>query len=224
MSSGNHFYNGMLRFYSSLFEEIFNDVYIKRNNKYVKVPIEWIDKRQAETQRNENPNHEYGKTITLPRMGFRLSNFEYASYRNKNRNNLMTGSNGQSLNRKPYDFTYELYIKTKNIGDMYEILEQIMVQFDPYLEVDVIDNDNIGIESNIAIELLSNNTESQNIGVYADEEVIESTLQFKLKGYLYHQTTKGKQIKKIILNYYNDYLDDVKVGTDIVTEEGIKHE
>ena len=46
MSNGNHFYNESIKFYNAVFMELFNDVYVKRQSKYIKVPIEFSDKRQ----------------------------------------------------------------------------------------------------------------------------------------------------------------------------------
>lgn len=214
MSNGNHFYNESIKFYNAVFMELFNDIYIKRQSKYIKVPIEFSDKRQEEVLRNENPDNVYGQNITLPRLGYRMTSIEYASYRNKNKLHTITGTNGQIYNRKPYDLMFDLYVKTKTLDDLYEILEQIFVQFDPYVELDVVDHHGTGIESNIAVEMLGNSNDTQNVGIYSDEQIVEAQLQFKLKGYLYGQKTDGKVIKKIILNYYNDY-----TGQKIVTDE-----
>ena len=218
MSNGNHFYNESIKFYNAVFMELFNDIYIKRQSKYIKVPIEFSDKRQEEVLRNENLDNVYGQNITLPRLGYRMTSIEYASYRNKNKLHTITGTNGQIYNRKPYDLMFDLYVKTKTLDDLYEILEQIFVQFDPYVELDVVDHRGTGIESNIAVEMLGNSNDTQNVGIYSDEQIVEAQLQFKLKGYLYGQKTDGKVIKKIILNYYNDYTNQ-KIVTDVVTAD-----
>lgn len=223
MAIKNHNYNHSIRFYNAVFMELFNDVYLKRDTKNIKVPIEFVDKRKEEVLRSENPGAIYSKNMTLPRMGYRLTNMQYAADRNKNRNTIISGNGKSTLNRKPFDLTYELHIRTKNMDDMYEIAEQIFVQFDPYLELDVVDNEHMEIESNIAVNLDSNGFDTLSSGLYTDEQIIEATLQFTLKGYLYFGNAESKIIKKVIVNYFD--LDSTsKLGTDIITEEGIVHE
>ena len=55
MSIGTHSYNQSIRFYNAVFMEVFNDIYLKRLNKNIKVPIEWTDKRKEEVLKDENP-------------------------------------------------------------------------------------------------------------------------------------------------------------------------
>ena len=53
MSIGTHSYNQSIRFYNAVFMEVFNDIYLKRLNKNIKVPIEWTDKRKEEVLKDE---------------------------------------------------------------------------------------------------------------------------------------------------------------------------
>ena len=222
MSIGTHSYNQSIRFYNAVFMEVFNDIYLKRLNKNIKVPIEWTDKRKEEVLKDENPGGAYSKNISLPRMSFRLTNMQFAAYRNKNKNLTISGNGNSTFNRKPFDFTYDLHIKTKNMVDLYEILEQIHIQFDPYLELNVIDNEDMNINSNIAIDMVTSGLDTLSEGIYAEESNVETTMTFTLKGYLYYGKQESKVIKKIILNYY-DFDKGGKLTTDTITENGIDY-
>lgn len=222
MATANFNYNNQLRLYNAVFLAVFDDVFISRIKKFVKVPIEFVDKRKYATITKENPGNDYGNNITFPRMGFRLTDFVYAPERNLNKNMLIGGNGNQSMMRKPFDMSYDLHIRTKNMDDMYQIIEQIVIQFDPYLELDVLDNEDMKMDSNISLHLNNSGLDTLNVGSYDQEEILEATMTFTMRGYFYMPTGAGKQIKKIILNYHE--LDSgKKLGTDIITPEGTEH-
>jgi hypothetical protein len=126
----------------------------------------------------------------------------------ENKSRVGVDSINAQYNRVPYLFSYEMAIKTKNIEDMNQILEQILPYFNPSMNVIVQDNKDLNADTSINIKMQDIAPENMFEGSFEDEQVIETTLMFDLEGYLYMPTSTAKIIKAVNINYYDLGLDD----------------
>lgn len=74
----NTFYHGTIRKYVSLFGTLFNDIYINRDlgdgtSQTMKVPLSYGPKEKALARLDANPQLDKSVAITLPRMGFEIT-------------------------------------------------------------------------------------------------------------------------------------------------------
>lgn len=209
-----HFYHETIQLYCGIFGSVFDEIQVKRkNNKLIKVPIAYAVKQKYDVRntQNEDPNKARIK-MQLPRMSFSLVNFRRDNNRVTNRMQRLiqnvdrkaAESVNVQYNRVPYNFDFRLNIKTKTIEDMLQIIEQILVYFNPSIVVNVTDNPDLNFTSKIPINLLSNDAFGDLFeGSFEDEQIIETSLDFGLEGHLYMPTNTGKVIKYVDINYFD---------------------
>lgn len=230
----NHFYHQGIRRYVVMFGTIFNDMKILRTDanstttQLVKVPIctELQDKQMIRRQL-ENPN-DARYQIQLPRMTYSLTGFERDPTRQHDKNHVITlksyDGKGNPLptakrqyNRVPYNFMFDLNIKTKYYDDMLQLIEQIVVWFSDNIELTVKDNPDLNVESTISLSLLSTSPNNDYEGIMDTGNSIETTLNFLVEGWLYKPTSASGLITQVIINYFD--LDTLsKIDEDYVPE------
>lgn len=227
MILNTHFYHSTITLYTGVFGSLFNDIKIKRAKGFVVVPIAYAFKQKYDARNRENPDpNVLRKKTELPRFGFRLVGIRRDTTRIQHKMQMLTEANAthqsgikSQRQRVPFTFTFELSIKTKNIDDMNQILEQILPMFNPALNVTVDDNKDLDQDTSINVKLLDINPEFMFEGSFEDEQIIESTLSFDLEGYLYMPTQPVKIIKSININYHDLGIKGYPlVDTDTITE------
>lgn len=233
MSEGilsNHFYHKTVHMYSSVFGTVFSKLKILRDSGEVLVPIAYAAQQKYNVRKDQDENPNIARFMkTTPRMSFQLNGMRRDSARAKNKMHQLTSrdtigitANGVSTqyNRVPFVFDYTLNITTKYLDDMFQILEQILVSFNPSMQIVVKDNPDLEQDSSILITPTGNSIEDAYEGLYENGREIVVQIQFELEGYLYMPTSNQGLIETIILNYYDlDNLDHIH--TDTITEDDL---
>jgi hypothetical protein len=223
----NHFYHKTITLYTGVFGSIFNEIKIKREEgKIILVPIAYSAKQKYDVRNEQNPDpNKVRYKMQLPRMGFRLIGLRKDNERITNKMHRIRANYDLSqdgveaqYNRVPFTFQYELNLKTKTLDDMFQLIEQILVYFNPALRVNVLDNPDLGADSAIHVKLIDSGLDSMFEGSFEMEQVIETTMQFELEGWLYMPTNNVKVIKQINLNYYDMNKPDVLLDSQVITE------
>jgi hypothetical protein len=213
MSIFARFYdNEILKKYTTAFGTIFKDMEIMRKNtdntefeRYV-VPLSYAPKEKFIQRINSDPELLRQEGIMLPRMAFEMANLSYDPSRNLSNKRDISLSILNDGNKKtqlfypaPYNMVFELYIATKTINDMLQIVEQILPAFRPDYNISVklfSFNDQVTID--VPISLMSNiDRQDSYDGEIGDRRSIIWTLQFLVKGYVFGPiNTSGKGIIK----------------------------
>ena len=141
------------------------------------------------------------KLNSLVRDPVRLANRMYKLTEDIDRTNEL-GVKTQ-YNRVPFLFNYTLSLKTKTIDDMLQLIEQIVVYFNPSLRVIVKDNPELDYTSAITVKILDTGVEDISEGSFEGEESLEANMQFELEGWLYMPTATTKVITKSIINVFD---------------------
>jgi hypothetical protein len=214
----DHFFHDTIQMYVGVFGSVFDEIKIKRTtpnkpDKFIRVPIAYAVKKRYDVRNDQNPDPNKVRIKNqLPRMSFTMTGMQKDNSRMMNRMNTMIksgprdqpGGLATQRERVPYNFQFRLDVKTKNLVDILQILEQILVYFNPSIVVNVIDNPDLAMSSAIPIKLLNNSGFGDLFeGSFEDEEVIEGSLEFELEGYLYLPTSDAKIIKKVTVNYFD---------------------
>lgn len=207
----NHFYYGTISKLTGVFGSVFDNIKIKRkDNKVIIVPISYETKQMYTYKRDVDIlTDETQIKILLPRLSFKLTGMQRDTTRTLNRlaplvetdaNREVALSIARQYNRVPYIFSYSLNVKTKTMDDMLQIIEQIVVHFNPSIKVIINDNLQLKNESTITIRLLDSGIESMFEGSFENEQILEATLSFELEGWLYMPTEQAKIIRKTTVN------------------------
>jgi hypothetical protein len=216
MLSSNPFYHRLTRKYVTLFGNMFNDItLIKRNYttgdeiERIKVPIQYAPKEKYFARLEGDPNLERETQITLPRLSFEITNFEYDASRQLNKFNQnvkglsSTGVTAQYIG-VPYDIGFQLNLYARNIDDGNQIIEQILPYFFPDYTISVKLIPELDFITDIPIILggVSNTIEHE--GNFDSVRYVSWNLTFTMKAYYYGPVREPKIIRKVITNIFND--------------------
>lgn len=195
------YYNSSIKNYTSVFGTLFNDISIVRTKgaktQTVNVPLSYSSKDKAWIRRTEDPNASSDVSAIFPRMAFMLVGVQNDTARKINASQYIAQGGSSIFPPVPYNLEYELYIGTANIEDGLQIVEQILPFFNPEFSVSTKDIPSLGISMDVPIILNSVNYSDNTLDTdFSDARIIEWTLSFTVKGYLYGpvDSTK-KQIK-----------------------------
>lgn len=140
------------------FGALFSNIQVIRRNgatvaEIVKVPIAYGPKEKFITRIDADPELTAGVFVTLPRLGFEITGYNFNSAEMTNRNNKIqcakTDGTTFVYTPVPYDLTIQLYALTKGTEDGLAIVEQILPLFTPEYTLTV----NTLPEMNLAIDV-----------------------------------------------------------------------
>jgi hypothetical protein len=209
------FHHNTLRKYVILFGTVFNNIYVTRQNnegetvQTIKVPLSYGPKEKYLARLEGNPSLDNKIAMTVPRIAFEMTSFEYDPNRKLNTLNRKVKNNKSQYQPVPYNITFQLSILVKNAEDGTKIVEQILPYFTPewtasvHLVPDMEDD-----PWDIPIILNSVSTEDTYEGNFETRRAIIWTMEFTLKGYIFAPTktigsgdgTDGGIIKYIDVN------------------------
>ncbi len=216
---GQTFYYSSIKNYISVFGALFNDISIQRFDRdgnvivgqLIKVPISFAPKQKwlvrLVTDPNAGATSDDGSPvqrqieIQLPRMGFELGTMRYDPTRKLpsiNKSVVKDAGTNKTLTRVynpiPFIFPFELTIGSKNIEDIFQIVEQIVPYFKPTFTV-TINETSLPISKDITIQMMSTVVpEISPYGEFKDSKILLATLNFELYGYLYGPAVRQKII------------------------------
>lgn len=241
-SVGQSFYNESIRKIVIAFGSLFESIYVTRyetdgtEKEKIRVPLSYGAKEKfiwrltQESSLSKNSRVE----IVLPKMGFELSTFLYDPTRKLNRTNLRTdivnGKYYRAFAEVPYNINFSLFVFTRNMDDMLQIIEQILPYFAPEYTVTIKMNDmfqTVDIPFVLGSVMLNEDYE----GTFENRRALISTFEFTAKTYIYPNLcgSSGGTILRSDLNFYDDtiggtgntagayYAGDVGYTGDMIT-------
>jgi hypothetical protein len=229
----NIFYNRALRKYVVGFGNLFNDITLVRYNpdlteaQRMIVPIVYAPKEDYVMRLEEDPTLGKKVQLTLPRMSFELTGFNYDSSRKQNTNIKQFAQTSQGLvsqyNPVPYNFDFNLYLYVRNIEDGAQIIEHVLSYFTPDYTMKLNMIPEMGIVKEIPVILNSTSQDMDYEGNYErDARIIIWTLSFTVKGHIYGKISQsGGPITHSITSIYNQITEDDVVQFTINPNSGV---
>lgn len=212
-----YFYHEILRRTIVGFGSLFNEIYIKHENKNdevvstIKVPLAYGPTQKFLARIEQVPDLNQPFQMTLPRMSFEFVGLNYdASRKVTTTQSFLAKSVDDATDiRKtfmpvPYNMDFELSIYTKLNDDMLQIIEQIVPYFQPAytLTVDLVDK--IGEKRDIPITLNNITMQDDYEGNFTTRRALIYTLKFTAKTYLFGPVSASVSadiIKKTSIGY-----------------------
>jgi hypothetical protein len=207
------FHHNTLRKYVILFGTIFNNIYVTRQNnegvtiQTLKVPLSYGPKEKYLARLEGNPGLDNKIAMTVPRISFEMTTFQYDPDRKLNSLNRRMKNNKSQYQPVPYNIGFRLSILVKNAEDGTKIVEQILPYFTPDWTASVHLIPDLEEDPwDIPIILNDVSTEDTYEGNFETRRAIIWTLDFTLKGYLFGPTKTigsgdGGVIKYINVNF-----------------------
>ena len=234
-----HFYDGQLRRYiTQMVRLMSNFTYKDGKNQLSTIPVVYGDlTRQVGNLLRDNSEN---KIPSAPRMAVYITGLEMdrartsdSSYVSKvnireraydatNNEYLNTDGKNYTVERlmpTPYNLTVNVDIWSTNTDQKLQVLEQVLMLFNPSLEIQTTDN-YLDWTSLSVVNLDSVNWTSRSIPAGTETEIDIATLTFTTPVYI-SPPAKVKRlgvITDIVANVFNDIDDLVEESTDIITE------
>ena len=212
-----YFYNESMRKMTVAFGQIFNNIQIKRRDsagaivQSIRVPLAYAPKEKFLVRLDQQPNlDEREMAITLPRMGFEISDIAYDGSRKLTKvqkfRTTKTNSGVMNFNYMPvpYNISYTLNVFTATAEGGLQIIEQILPYFQPDYTVTVNAIPNLDIKRDVPIVLNSVNYEDSYNGDYTTRRAVIYTLTFTAKTYLFGPAQTQKVVKTVQSDLYSD--------------------
>ncbi len=222
---GQYFYHQIFRKSIIAFGTVFNNIVIKRKQsnrkgdpiESIKVPCQYgpIQKYLAIIAAEPDPARQ-AMQITLPRISFEIKGLNYDGSRKlvPTQFSKTVPPKGKDAEGRPvqysqfmpvpYNLDVELNIISKNQDDGLQILEQILPNFHPSLNVSIEVIDETHEERDIAIVLNGVGYTDDYEGDYTARRTLLWTLNFTVKTYLFGPVDAARDIRKITLDYRSD--------------------
>jgi hypothetical protein len=227
---GPYFYHKITRRSLALFGYLFSNIHVKRyvndSEKIIKVPCAYGSPHRdhpayaSDTSLKQKENTRLRQV--LPRMGFTLDSWSFDVSRKKNSIEKLTHANEgygiYQLQKVPYDLTITLGILTDQLDDLYQILEQIFPWFDPKLIISTKMNEALDVNDDITIILNSADPNISYEGSFDEKKMIEATLNFTMKTYMYRNTvgsseSLNKTIQHVDVSLVPDLIETIEQKT-----------
>lgn len=235
--NGRYFYHQIFRKSIIAFGTVFNNILVKRKKPGVdrptgddsletyKVPVQYGPYQKYLAIIASEPSGERQQLqVSLPRISFEIKGLNYDGSRKlvptqfaKTVPAKGTDDAGKPIQYSqylpvPYNLDIELAIIAKNQDDGLQILEQILPNFHPALNVSIEVIDITHEERDIAIVLNGIGYTDDYVGDYTKRRTLIWTLNFTVKTYLFGPVDAQKDIRKIVLDYRTDI---VKRNTEL---------
>ena len=222
---GQYYYHQIFRKSIIAFGTVFNNIVVKRKQsnrkedpiESLKVPCQYgpIQKYLAIIAAEPDPTRQ-AMQITLPRISFEIKGLHYDGSRKlvPTQFSKTVPPKGKDADGRPvqysqflpvpYNLDVELNIISKNQDDGLQILEQILPNFHPALNVSIEVIDETQEERDIAIVLNGVGYTDDYEGDYTARRTLLWTLNFTVKTYLFGPVDAARDIRKITLDYRSD--------------------
>ena len=214
---GTYFYHEIIRKTIVSFGTLFNNIYIRhedKNNNVVdetKVGLSYGPMQKFLAKIEQQADLKKPIAITLPRMSFEMTSIQYDPTRKTSVTQTFRACDDSGNIKKvympvPYNIGFELSIYSKLSDDALQIVEQILPFFQPSFNLTLDLVDSIGEKKDIPIVLDSIDMQDDYEGDFTVRRALIYTLRFTAKSYLFGpiaDSTEGL-IRKVQVDMYAD--------------------
>lgn len=194
MLNGNVFYHGTIRKTIVTFGKLFSDIYIDRREgdsvegtviQRLQVPISYAPKEKWLVRIEQDPSLEDHTYISLPRMSFEITGYNYDSSRKVGKMNKIIchkdDGSTETLSPVPYNIDISLYVLTKTQEDAMQIIEQILPTFGPEYTLSINAIPSMNLIQDIPIALNGVSVMDEYDGDFQTRRFVTHTLTFTAK-------------------------------------------
>ncbi len=214
---GTYFYHEIIRKTIVGFGTLFNNIYIRhedKNNNVVdetKVGLSYGPMQKFLAKIEQQSDLTKPIAITLPRMSFEMVSLQYDPSRKTSVTQTFRACDDNGKVRKvympvPYNIGFELSIYSKLNDDALQIVEQILPFFQPSFNLTLDLVDVIGEKKDIPIVLDSIDMQDDYEGDFTSRRALIYTLRFTAKTYMFGPIADNPEglIRKVIVDNYAD--------------------
>lgn len=200
------FHHGTIRKYTAALLDLFNDMEIQYvdsngNTRARNIPIKYSSiEKHKELDNFSAEQLLSGNTNVLPRASLALSTMIKAEQRIQNKNlkiNTVKKENAfeYMFNSVPYEFTFELAVMCRGMNEASMVIEQIAPKFNPTINIDVWDAENLNEPTRIPVKLLDIGIESNEYDELSSN-IVTVNIGLSIMGNLYPPIKSVERVKE----------------------------
>lgn len=206
----NH--HGSIRKYTAALLDLFNGIEVQYKTKAgtvitKSVPITYSSKEKSRILDGYTADQlASGNYNVLPKASLSMSTMLKSDQRTMNKNNkINTVANPKSFdflyNSVPYEFTFELSVMCRGMNEATMIIEQVAPKFNPIVNIDIWDAENLHEPTRIPVKLLDIGIENEEYEELSTN-IVTVSFGLSLQGNLYPPIQSIERIKdfKIYIN------------------------
>jgi len=215
-------HHGSIRNYTAALLDLFNNLEVQHVDsagvtQIRSVPIVYstrekaqiVDKLTGEQLRSGNYN-------VLPRSSISLSTVAKSDSRTLNKNvKINAKSNVDTFdfmfNSVPYEFTYELNVQCRGMNEASQIIEQVAPKFNPFVELDIWDAQNLNTPTRVPVKLLDIGIETEEYDEYSSN-ICNVSFGLSINGNLYPPIQTIQRIKQFKMTINEAYGTPIRTG------------
>jgi hypothetical protein len=204
----SYWYHQTSKQYIIAIANLFSGIHVKRKEsdgteiKDIKVPLMYGTKRKMAHALQHN-EHADSVGFIYPAMSFYITSLQYNGRRKLNTvNEIKVDDTHHTFEAVPYDYNFEVTVKTKYQNDLWQILEQILYYFKPDVSLDIIEAPNLNITRDVLIKM-------ENLSIQTDEDLeataessrsFDATFDLLLQGAIYPPVKEDVIITDVHIN------------------------
>lgn len=205
-----YYHFNSIRKYTVALLDTFGDIEIPRYNedgeliKIINVPITFSSRERAVQLVEQDYATNNGNVNILPRLALSLDSMNKATNRDTNKSkkiNITTKDNNTyslSYNSVSYDFMFTLHILARTMSDLTMIVEQILPQFRPTLNIRLQELDFINDDASIPINFDGISFDFPiDTDIDSDIRTLTADLSLTMRGNLYLPLKDAKIVKEV---------------------------
>lgn len=211
------FHHGTIRKYTAAILDLFNDLEIQYldsngNTRARNIPVKYSSiEKHKELDNYSTEQLLSGNTNVLPRASLALSTMIKAEQRIQNKNLKINKVKKESAfeymyNSVPYEFTFELAVMCRGMNEAAMVIEQIAPKFNPIVNIDVWDAENLHEPTRIPVKLLDIGIESNEYDELSSN-IVTVNIGLSIMGNLYPPIKSVERVKEYKI-YMADQVDD----------------
>lgn len=204
-------YNKIIKKTVIAFGSLFSNIKINREDngnvkrQTINVPLAYGPKDKAIVRSDADPDFDKQHYITLPRLSFEITGYNYDASRKTNKLGKIIcqsadGGRKETFSPVPYNLNISLYLLTNSNEDSFQVVEQILPMFTPDYTISIKAIEDFNIIQDIPINLDSVTFEDDYEGSYEVRRLITHTFNFTLKLNFYRGGNDVGVIEKVIVN------------------------
>jgi len=225
------FYNESIRKIVLTFGSLFESIYVIRKNEdgsekeKIRIPLSYGAKEKFIWRLSQESSLSKNSRVqtVLPRMGFEITSMLYDPSRKLNRltqrSNIVDGVYKSTFAEVAYNINFSLYVFTRHMDDMLQIIEQILPYFAPEYTVTIKMND---LHQSVDVPFVLNNVvlNEDFEGSFENRRALISTFDITAKTYIYSNIcgSTGGIIERTDINFYDG--EDTVAGSVYVGDVG----
>lgn len=211
-----HYHHNTMKSYVASLIKTFNKIEIQNQNSSgsiisKNVPIVYSTREKSKILDSLTAEQILsGNYNVLPRGNLAFTSMIKSNERTLNKN--LKGNTKESedsidymYNSVPYEFNYDLTIQCRGMSEVTQIIEQICPKFNPFINIDIWDANNLSEPSRIPIKLLTVDVEDDEYSEISSN-LFNVIFSISIMGNLYPPIKSLSKIKefKIRMNTYDD--------------------